>query len=171
MGGQPKAGGGGVPKDLGWPKFEVPQLLGVTVFKFDVCSVYWLVNAVESFDPEGIAPKNPLPADFKKEVLKYVPTMRQYGLDGAADHMHAWVMGTLPLEPLLDVSASPGRCSSCHFRILRSCPRYVFFVFKLASLDADHGPSYLRCALKSKTIFGAAAAEPQSLEQAPGNLG
>ena len=101
---------------LGLPAGLQPILLDGTgtVFNFDVCSVHWLVNAVESFDPEGIAPKNPLPADFKKEGLRYVPIMREYGLDGAADHMHAWVMGTLPLEPLLDVSASPGYSSSCN---------------------------------------------------------
>eukprot|EP00435_Cladocopium_sp_Y103_P026275 s1851_g6.t1 len=56
--------------------------------------------------PAGVAPKNPVSADLKKDVLnKYLPVMRQYGMDSAADYLEQWVQGTLPLEPLADVSA------------------------------------------------------------------
>ena len=53
-----------------------------------------------------MAPKNLLPADFKKDVLnKYYPVIREYGVIEAAEYLKDWVSGTLPLEPLLDVTA------------------------------------------------------------------
>ena len=56
-----------------------------------------------------MAPKNPVSTDLKKDVLnKYLPVLRQYGMDSAADHLEQWVQGTLPLEPLADVSAFHG---------------------------------------------------------------
>ena len=57
----------------------------------------------------GLAPRNPVPADLKKDVLnKYLPVLRQYGMDSAADYLGQWVQGTLHLEPLADVSACHG---------------------------------------------------------------
>jgi len=50
-----------------------------------------------------------VPADFKKDVLnKYLPVMEQYGMRAASDYLKELVQGTLPLEPLLDVSAFHG---------------------------------------------------------------
>ena len=56
----------------------------------------------------GLAEKNLPSADYKKDVLKYIPITRQYGLDAAADHLHDWVTGQMTLEPLLDVSVCHG---------------------------------------------------------------
>ena len=51
----------------------------------------------------GIAPRNKLTDDFKKEVLKHLPAMRDLNLRAAADYMESWVRGELPLAPLLEV--------------------------------------------------------------------
>ena len=51
----------------------------------------------------GIAPRNKLTDDFKKEVLKHLPAMRDLNLTAAAEYMESWVRGELPLAPLLDV--------------------------------------------------------------------
>lgn len=54
----------------------------------------------------GLAPRNPIPADFKNELRsKYLPVMLQYGMDAAVEYLTQWVDGTLQLQPLLDVSA------------------------------------------------------------------
>ena len=65
----------------------------------------------------GLAERNALPADFKKDMLqKYIPVMQQYGMREASDYLEQWVLGTLPLQPLLDVSAFHGHdFSVSHF--------------------------------------------------------
>ena len=48
---------------------------------------------------QGLAAKNPPSAEYKKEVFKYIPIMRQYGLDAAADYLRDWVDGQVVLAP------------------------------------------------------------------------
>ncbi|CAK9094713.1 unnamed protein product, partial [Durusdinium trenchii] len=52
--------------------------------------------------PAGIAPRNPISEDVKKDIIKHLPVMRALGLDAGADYLHAWAMGELPLEQLLE---------------------------------------------------------------------
>lgn len=54
-----------------------------------------------------LAPKRDLGADFKNNIRKFLPLLRQplYGLQRAADWLEALIDGTLPQKPLLDVSA------------------------------------------------------------------
>lgn len=54
---------------------------------------------------QGLSDRNPLSEEFKREVLKHLPIMRKYKLDDAANYLEAWISGTLPLQPLLDISA------------------------------------------------------------------
>ena len=62
----------------------------------------------------GIAPRNPISEDVKKDIIKHLPVMRALGLDAGADYLHAWAMGELPLEQLLEVRAN--RCGIlCQF--------------------------------------------------------
>lgn len=56
----------------------------------------------------GIAKRNPISQNYIDHVMKFLPTLRQYDLHRAADFLHAWVNGTLELQPLLDVSATLG---------------------------------------------------------------
>ncbi len=56
----------------------------------------------------GVAARNDLTLDFKKEVQKHLPAMRELNLTEAADYMEAWITDTLPLQPLLEVSAHLG---------------------------------------------------------------
>lgn len=56
----------------------------------------------------GLAEKNPLTAEFKDHLRKYVPTLRSYGLTAAADYYHDWVQDRLTGAPLLDISALLG---------------------------------------------------------------
>ena len=67
---------------------------------------FWPTRVSVSVNPAaggGIAPRNKLTDDFKKEVLKHLPAMRDLNLTAAADYMESWVRGELPLAPLLDV--------------------------------------------------------------------
>ena len=54
----------------------------------------------------GIAPRNPISEEFRKDVLKHLPAMRSLNLDAGADYLHDWVMGALPRDPLLEVRAT-----------------------------------------------------------------
>ena len=65
---------------------------------------------VTHFLLDGLAAKNPVSGEFKKEVLKYVPIMLDYNLREAAIFLQDWVTDSMPLEPLLDVSACRGEC-------------------------------------------------------------
>ena len=56
----------------------------------------------------GVAARNELTLDFKKEVQKHLPAMQELNLHAAADYMQAWITDALPLQPLLDVSAHLG---------------------------------------------------------------
>ena len=56
----------------------------------------------------GVAENNELAQDYKDHLKKYVPTLRSYGLNDAAQYFEDWVDGVLELAPLLDVSACPG---------------------------------------------------------------
>ena len=40
--------------------------------------------------------------------MGFIPVMRGYKLHRAADHLEKWCLGTLDLQPLLDVSAKLG---------------------------------------------------------------
>ncbi|CAK9069137.1 unnamed protein product, partial [Durusdinium trenchii] len=55
--------------------------------------------------PNAIAPRNPIPADYKDHILKFIPSLEQYKLYRAAEHLKSWVLDQLVLQPLLDVSA------------------------------------------------------------------
>ncbi|CAK9068050.1 unnamed protein product, partial [Durusdinium trenchii] len=55
--------------------------------------------------PAGIAPLNPITDEFKKDLAKHIPAMRNLGLNAAADYLLAWSNGSMPLEPLLEVRA------------------------------------------------------------------
>ncbi|CAK9080151.1 FO synthase subunit 1, partial [Durusdinium trenchii] len=46
-----------------------------------------------------------IPEDFKQQLLKAMPGMRKYGLESAAIYLEQWLQDSLPLEPLLDISA------------------------------------------------------------------
>lgn len=122
----------------------------------------------------GLAPRNPVPADFRKDVLnKYLPVIRQYGMDAAADHLSQWVCGTLPLEPLLPVSAFLGVqvatkpfVEMIHNRLCDATNG-----FERLSGEGLFWASCCRCAIKSKpATFGSPHMEPRSFEPAPGNL-
>lgn len=63
------------------------------------CFLFWRLA--------GIAPRNPISEEFRKDVLKHLPTMRSLNLDAGADYLHDWVMGALPRDPLLEVRATP----------------------------------------------------------------
>lgn len=52
----------------------------------------------------GVAPKRELGEEFRNNVLKHCPVLRSYQLTRAADHLEAWLGGTLELAPLLDIS-------------------------------------------------------------------
>ncbi|CAK9106047.1 FO synthase subunit 1 [Durusdinium trenchii] len=66
--------------------------------------------------PAGLAPKNLLPADFKKDVLnKYYPVIREYGMIEAAEYLKDWVSGTLPLEPLGSNESKEARDQVTHY--------------------------------------------------------
>ncbi|CAK9062218.1 unnamed protein product, partial [Durusdinium trenchii] len=55
--------------------------------------------------PTGVAPRKEIPEDFKQQLLKAMPGMRKYGLESAAIYLEQWLQDSLPLEPLLDISA------------------------------------------------------------------
>ena len=63
--------------------------------------------------PAGVAARNTIAEDFKQQILKHLPIMRSYGLTDAADYMESWVLGTMPLEPLLEVRAT----LCCYYRL------------------------------------------------------
>ena len=73
-----------------------------------------------------MAAKNPPSAEYKKEVFKYIPIMRQYGLDAAADHLQDWVTGQVALAPLLDVTACLDCTSTIGFPMVAS-PFFAVF--------------------------------------------
>jgi hypothetical protein len=53
----------------------------------------------------GIAENNELAQDYRDHLKKYVPALRSYGLNDAAQYYEDWVEGVLELAPLLDVAA------------------------------------------------------------------
>ena len=55
-----------------------------------------------------MAPKNPLPKDYQDHLARYIPVLRSYQLNAAADHFEQWLNGELQLAPLLDISGSIG---------------------------------------------------------------
>eukprot|EP00435_Cladocopium_sp_Y103_P022689 s4752_g5.t1 len=52
----------------------------------------------------SFAAKRELSKDFQDNILKHCPALRSYGLVDAADHLEAWVTGSLELEEPLDIS-------------------------------------------------------------------
>ncbi|CAK9054939.1 FO synthase subunit 1, partial [Durusdinium trenchii] len=58
--------------------------------------------------PAGVADRNPISDEFKQQLLKHLPVMRTYKLHEAAVYLEGWVLGTLELEPLLNVKACFG---------------------------------------------------------------
>lgn len=77
--------------------------------KWETCHVH-LPRAVAQVRvplglPNAIAPRNPIPADYKDHILKFIPSLEQYKLYRAAEHLKSWVLDQLVLQPLLDVSA------------------------------------------------------------------
>lgn len=56
----------------------------------------------------GVAARNELTLDFKKEAQKHLPAMRELNLHEGADYLLAWITDALPLQPLLEVSAHLG---------------------------------------------------------------
>lgn len=58
--------------------------------------------------PSGVADRNPISDEFKQQLLKHLPVMRTYKLHEAAVYLEGWVLGTLELEPLLNVKACFG---------------------------------------------------------------
>ena len=53
----------------------------------------------------GVAENNELPQETQDHLTKFVPILRSYGLNAAAQYYEDWVSGQLELAPLLDVSA------------------------------------------------------------------
>ena len=47
----------------------------------------------------------PSQRDYKDHILKFIPSLEQYKLYRAAEHLKSWVLDQLVLQPLLDVSA------------------------------------------------------------------
>ncbi len=43
--------------------------------------------------------------EYIDHVMKFVPTLRSYGLDRAANYLECWLDGNLDLVPPLDISA------------------------------------------------------------------
>ena len=129
---------------------------------------------------QGMAAKNPPSAEYKKEVFKYIPIMRQYGLDAAADHLQDWVTGQVALAPLLDVTACLDCTSTIGFPMVAS-PFFAVFshrqfdpVFRWDDFSLITCPMLawnLRCALKTHHLGGVAPQLPQSLEPEPAVLG
>ena len=70
-----------------------------------LCHCDWL--AWLSLRREGTAETPRVAQEYASHIEKYLPTLRSYGLDQAADHLEAWISndGSLELEPLLDISA------------------------------------------------------------------
>ena len=63
---------------------------------------------------EGVAPNNDIGNEYKDHIRKFVPVLKSYNLDLAADHLRLWVDGALKPAPLLDVSATlASKLSSC----------------------------------------------------------
>lgn len=58
--------------------------------------------------PAVIAPKNEISEEYRNHILKFLPGLRAHSLNRAADHLEAWVNGTVQLQPLLPVWASLG---------------------------------------------------------------
>ena len=54
-----------------------------------------------------VADKNDIGDKVTDHLMKYIPSLRlpEFSLDRAADYLESWINGTLPLKPLLDVSA------------------------------------------------------------------
>ena len=69
----------------------------------------------------GLGEKNPLSPEYRDHLRKYVPTLRSYGLQAAADFYQTWADGNLVPSPLLDTSAwlgasaQPLNCARCAF--------------------------------------------------------
>lgn len=86
--------------------------------QYDKCLVYLPAEVAKVRAPVGLpaslAPKNPITDDYKSHISKYLPILRQHGLERASDHLDRWMSDTLELKPLLDVSATLGE-KTCHF--------------------------------------------------------
>ena len=85
---------------------------------YDKCLVYLPAEVAKVRAPVGLpvslAPKNPITEEYGSHILKYLPILRQHGLERAADHLDRWVSDTLELKPLLDVSATLGEKTWFH---------------------------------------------------------
>ena len=71
----------------------------------------FFVSTLSQFDCvtlRGLATKNDIGDQYKEHIMKFIPVLRQYKLDRAAQHLQSWVLGTLERQPLLDVSAKLG---------------------------------------------------------------
>lgn len=53
---------------------------------------------------QGVGERNEIPRDYVDHIEKYLPVMRSYNEDAAAQHLEHWIKGTLELQPLLDLS-------------------------------------------------------------------
>ncbi len=77
---------------------DVVVVISLSVTKLTMAVVPVLLFA-------GIADPNPITKDYAEHIEKFLPTMRAYNEHEAANHLESWIKGTLPKEPLLDVSA------------------------------------------------------------------
>eukprot|EP00435_Cladocopium_sp_Y103_P019602 s1098_g4.t1 len=72
----------------------------------------WYPQCVARVRLPGFAAKRELSKDFQDNILKHCPALRSYGLADAADHLEAWVAGSLELEEPLDISGCRFGCDA-----------------------------------------------------------
>lgn len=77
---------------------------------FEIIGEHRFWNAIHGvFFPilQGLATKRPISAEQASHIEKYIPSLRfpVYGLERCADFLEQWIAGSLPPQPLMDVSA------------------------------------------------------------------
>lgn len=86
--------------DKGPQKLELP-------FPFWVPKIFRVVSNAHGkrWVFTGLEEPNCITKDYQEHIERFIPVMRSYNEHEAANHLEMWIKGTLPKEPLLDVSA------------------------------------------------------------------
>lgn len=124
-----------------WTLFSWRTELAILITLFLGDSVSHNFSSWKCFGPSsGAARDNPIPQDYRDHIAKYIPTLRSFNLERAADHLQAWIDGNLSLAPLLDVAGSFGLSWVFLKTYVMAAWTYIFNVWilncpKLASHD------------------------------------
>lgn len=72
-----------------------------------MCSIAHVFNPTLPVLGPVDMPLRPLTSKVVDMIKKHLPVLRvpEFELHRGADHLHAWVEGRLPVEPLSDISA------------------------------------------------------------------